>query len=114
MSELYIVNQTISEKTAAGWTSNVTSDAYPLTRYDQGGFVFSWDTMVGTLTTTTFILQVSNDGTNWADLITAIGMTTTSGCVQSHTEKTAFNYVRSVATIGAATSGNFKITASFK
>lgn len=112
-SQNYLVNQSISSST--NWASNVTSSAYPMTQYESAGFVFSWSGVTGTLTTTQFMLQVSNDGTNWADLISAVSVGTNgTGCSQVWTEKTSFNYIRSVAEVGTSSNGSFTITATFK
>ena len=113
MKQNYLANITLASST--NWTSNVTSDPYPLTQHDKAGFVFSWTSLVGTLTTTSFDIEVSNDATNWATQSSAVSVgTNATGVDAVSLTDLEFNYVRVKANIGSVTSGAFLVTATLK
>jgi len=109
----YLANVTLAQST--NWTSNVTGTAYPLTQFDKVGFVFSWTNLVGTLTTTSFDIEVSNDATNWATQSSSVSVgSNATGVDAVSLTDLEYNYIRIKANVGSVTDGAFLVTATFK
>lgn len=113
MKDNYAANLTVVSST--NWTSNVTSAALPLTQFDKAGLVFSWTSLAGTLTTTSFDIEVSNDNSNWASAASSVSVgSNASGVDAVSLTDLEFTYLRVKANVGSVSDGSFLVSATLK
>jgi hypothetical protein len=112
MKEEYRANQTMISST--NFTSNV-SGTLALTHFDKVGLMFSWASLTGTLTTTGFDIDYSNDGSNWATATTSVSVgTNATGTDAVSLTDANYTYVRVTANVGSVTDGTIKVVATLK
>lgn len=111
MSQNYRAN--VAVQTVANWTADTASDALALTQYNKVGLVFTWGPLTGALTTTSWDIEVSNDGTNWAAITTAVSPgSNASGVDAVSISDVFFNYLRINPHKGSVSAGPYSVTAT--
>lgn len=105
----YILNQELLPVTAL--TTDLASDAFPVSGRCNIGVVVKWASLTGTLDAE-FFLEASNDGTAWGAITTPVVVSGASASDAIQSTECFFNYVRLAVTQNNVTGGNISASIS--
>lgn len=111
MSLETIANQTLLAATT--FTADTASAKFALTTFGEIGIQIVWTGLTGTINGT-YVVQYSNDGTNWDNATTPIAFSGANGNDCLPFENAFFNYVRISCAVGGITGGTISASITLK